>query len=116
MFQCVGNNVYVGIELIGFILSLVCFLINVILIRLIEYRFVIYVKEHHRELWQKYTDYSPRVWGRFLYFVRPLENSEDGTIKKLCMSVLHYEKFAKIAILLLIVFFVSMIATAISMQ
>jgi hypothetical protein len=116
MLQFIGNNVYFGIDLIGFILSLFCFLINVILIRLIEYRFVIYIKGHHRELWQKYTDYNPRMWWRFLSFVRPLKNTGDDTIEKLRIKTLRYEKFAMMTIISVVVFFALMIVTIIIIQ
>jgi len=108
-----GGNIFIFCGLLGFFISGIVFVINVILLRIIECRFIKYIKENDNSLWNEYSNFKPKQWGRFLYFIKTQLLTSDTQLIKIHQNALKYEKFASIAILCLITFFISMIVTCI---
>jgi len=109
----VGGNVYVAIEMAGFIICTACWIIGMALLVFVEWKFVRYIKEHNHKLWIKYRDFRPRRWGKILKFIRTMEDTGDMTIKQLCLQLYKCEKLASVSILVAVLLFVAMIITII---
>jgi len=108
-----AGNIYITIELVGFVISIGCFVTSLVLMAFFERAFIIYLKGHNYKLWEKYKNFEPGMWWRFLDFIRQIENEEDTNLKELRLRTLRCEKFAIVTILLAVAFFASMIITLI---
>jgi hypothetical protein len=109
----VGGNIYVAIEMVGFIICTTCWIIGMALLVFVEWKFVKYIKEHDQKLWVKYENFKPGRWGRILKFIRTMDETDDVTIKELCLQLYKYEKFAALDILVAVLLFALMIITVV---